>query len=142
MGGVSDGRLDKDTVAGRRAVHLTGTVSLENNGGFVQMALDLRPDGRPLDASAWTGVALTLCGNAETYNVHLRTADLERPWQSYRHSVQAGAAWQTVQLPFAAFHAHRVTAPLAPARLTRIGLVAIGRAFEADVALADLRFYR
>ena len=41
MGGVSDGTLVRETVSGRPALRMRGDVSLENNGGFVQMALDL-----------------------------------------------------------------------------------------------------
>jgi hypothetical protein len=44
-------------------------------------------------------------------------------------------------LPFAGFVPHRTEVPFDPARLRRIGLVAIGRAFEADLAVAELRFF-
>jgi len=141
MGGVSDGRLTVETVAGRAAVRLRGTVCLENNGGFVQMALDLRSDGGPVDASTWQGLALEVMGNGETYGVHLRTLEVVRPWQSYRQTFQAGPVWRTVRLPFADFRPHRLEAPFDPRRLRRLGLVAIGRAFEADLAVADVRFW-
>ena len=103
MGGVSDGTLVRETVSGRPALRMRGDVSLENNGGFVQMALDLAPDGDLVDASAWTGIELDVIGNDEDYGVHLRTDAVERPWQSYRRSFRAGAAWRTVQLAFADF---------------------------------------
>ena len=141
MGGVSEARVRRATVAGRPAVHLTGDVSLANNGGFVQTTLDLRPDGGAVDARAWTGIELTVLGNGETYNLHLRTTDVRRPWQSYRQSFETRGDWRTVRLPFDGFEAHRIDAPLDLARLKRIGLVAIGRAFRADLAVADLRFY-
>ena len=44
MGGVSTGTMIRDTVAGRAAIRRRGNVSLENNGGFVQIALDLSPE--------------------------------------------------------------------------------------------------
>jgi len=141
MGGVSEARVRRSTVAGRPAVHLTGDVSLENNGGFVQTTLDLRPDGGAVDASGWRGIALTLWGNGEVYNLHLRTSDVRRPWQSYRQSFETTQDWRTVRLPFDGFQAHRIDAPLDLTRLKRIGLVAIGRAFRADLAVAELRFY-
>ncbi len=141
MGGVSEARVRRATVAGRPAVHLTGDVSLANNGGFVQTTLDLRPDGGTVDARAWTGIELTVLGNGETYNLHLRTTDVRRPWQSYRQSFPTTDDWRTVRLPFDGFEAHRIDAPLDLARLKRIGLVAIGREFRADLAVADLRFY-
>jgi hypothetical protein len=142
MGGRSTGRLAREVVAGRPAVRLTGEVSLENNGGFVQMALDLRPDGGTVDAGAWDGVALDVLGNDETYNLHLRTADVVRPWQSYRRSFRAPPTWTTIRLPFAGFAPHRLDAPFDVRRLRRLGVVAIGRAFRVDVAVGGVRFYR
>jgi len=141
MGGVSEARVRRASVDGRRAVHLTGQVSLENNGGFVQTTLDLRPDGGAVDASGWSGIDLTVLGNGESYNLHLRTNDVRRPWQSYRQSFHTTGDWRTVRLPFDGFEAHRIDAPLDLTRLKRIGLVAIGREFRADLAVADLRFY-
>jgi hypothetical protein len=141
MGGVSQGRLAPDMADGRACLRLSGDVSLENNGGFVQMAVDLRPGGGPLDVRAFVGVALTVSGNGETYGLHLRTTDLSRPWQSYRQGFRAGPDWAILHLPFAGFAPHRTEAALNLAGLRRIGLVAIGRPFQADLALADLRFY-
>jgi hypothetical protein len=140
MGGLSAARLVRETVAGRPALRLTGTVRLENGGGFVQMALDLAAGGAAVDASACAGIALTVRGNGQTYGLHLRTLGLDRPWQSYRQAFAAGSDWAELLLPFAGFRAHRTDLPFDPSRLRRIGIVAIGRAFAADVALAGLRF--
>ena len=52
MGGVSTAVSGIETVGGRRALRLVGEVSLENNGGFVQVALPLSADGSPLNARA------------------------------------------------------------------------------------------
>ena len=141
MGGVSAGQLRTETVAGRPARHLTGTVSLANNGGFLQLAMDLAGDGGTVDASAFTGLALTICGDGGDYGLHLRTAAVQRPWQSYRAPFRAPAGWTTITLPFAAFTPHRLETPLDASRLRRIGLVAIGRPGAVDLALGDLRFY-
>jgi hypothetical protein len=140
MGGLSSGRLEPAVIGGRRCLRLTGRVRLENDGGFLQMALDLAPGGGPIDASGFGGIAVTVRGNGETYGVHLRTAELARPWQSYRAGIAAGPDWTQHRLPFAAFVPHRTDVPFDPGRLRRIGLVAIGRAFEADLAVSDLRF--
>lgn len=141
MGGVSDVRIARETVAGRAALRLTGNVSLENNGGFVQAALDLDPTGAPVDLSGFEGVRLTVRGNGETYALHLKTADTTRPWQSYRAGFTADGGWRTLDLPFSGFRPHRVDAPFDVSRVRRLGLVAIGRAFEADLAVAELLFY-
>lgn len=141
MGGFSTGRLTPVTVDGREALLLEGEVRLENNGGFVQMAADLAPDGAPIDASAWTGIELDVHGNGERYGVHLRTMAVSRPWQSYRQTFVAPPAWTTVRLPFEDFTPHRLEAAFDPTGLRRVGLVAIGRAFAARLALGRLAFY-
>ena len=142
MGGVSTGRLTRDSVQGRAALRLQGQVRLENNGGFVQMALDLAPGGGAVDASGWTGIALDVTGNGEAYALHLRTTAATRPWQSWRQGFTAPPDWRRLRLPFAGFVPHRIETPLDPAQLRRIGLIAIGRAFQADVSLGAVRFYR
>lgn len=141
MGGVSTGTMSREVVGGRSAIRLRGDVRLENNGGFVQMALDLSPESGVVDASAWSGIELDAYGDGQDYGMHLRTSDLTRPWQSYRQSFRALPEWQTIRLPFAGFSAHRTEVPLDLRRLRRLGLVAIGRAFSADLAIGGLRFF-
>ena len=142
MGGVSNGTMVREVVAGRPAIRMRGDVSLENNGGFVQIALDLSPEGNAVDARAWRGMELDVFGNGEDYGVHLRTQDLERPWQSYRQGFRAEPRWQAIQLPFQDFVPHRTDISLNLARLKRLGIVAIGRAFSADLAVGGLRYMR
>src|SRR5512134_2553638 len=67
MGGISKETIALAKIDGRRALRLTGDVRLENNGGFIQVALDLAPAGQTLDASAFTGVLLIVRGNGERY---------------------------------------------------------------------------
>jgi hypothetical protein len=126
---------------GQRALCMTGEVSLANNGGFVQVNLDLSPEGR-LDAGAFTGVRLIARGNGETYNLHLKTAATTMPWQSYRADFIAGHSWREVRLPFADFTPHRLVPALDPTRLRRLGLVAIGREMRAELCIAEVGFYR
>lgn len=141
MGGRSAGAMTREIVAGRPALRLTGCVSLENDGGFIQAALDLASEGSSVDASAWSGLVIDVMGNGETYNLHLWTVDVERPWQSYRQSFVASPEWRSVPLRFAGFEAHRIGAPLDLTRVRRLGIVAIGRALSVDIAIGDVRFY-
>ena len=140
MGGVSSGRMMLREVDGRRALCLQGQVSLENNGGFVQLTLDLSKVGF-LDASGYTGVNLLVRGNGEAYGLHLKTADLDFPWQSYRSSFGTAGHWQEIAIPFDRFQPYRTDQLLDSSRLKRLGLVAIGRAFTADVCLARVALY-
>lgn len=133
MGGRSTGALEVDFRAGRRALCLSGQVSLENNGGFVQMATDL-----PVDASRFRALLLEVWGNGETYGCHLRTPAVARPWQSYRQTFSAPPGWTTVELPLLRFTPHRLDARFDPARIRRLGLVGIGRAFAAELAVGRI----
>jgi hypothetical protein len=140
MGGASVGTLADAEIAGRSCLHLTGMVSLDNNGGFIQASVDLSESGC-FDASAYQGVEIDIYGNGETYNLHLRTLDTHLVWQSYRASFQTQARWQRVRLAFSDFTPHRITTPLNKSRLRRVGVVAIGRVMQADIAIANLGFY-
>jgi hypothetical protein len=142
MGGRSSARMERRRVADRPALCLSGDVSLENNGGFVQVNLDLSRDDSPLDASAFTGVRLIVRGNGAEYNLHLKTTAVRLPWQSYRAGFGTGPDWTEIRLPFRAFEPYRLSPSLDPAQLKRIAVVAIGRAMKAEVCLAEIGFYR
>lgn len=141
MGGISQGRLSKRVVDGLEASCLEGEVSTANNGGFVQMAVDLDP-GQAVMAAGYDGLRLRVRGNGEVYNVHLRTSDLWLPWQSFRASFEAPSSWHIIELPFAAFERYRTTVSLRVERLRRVGLVAVGRPFTAELCVADISLYR
>lgn len=142
MGGVSTGQIETAVFHGQKATRLTGDVSLENNGGFVQMAFDLNGDRSTMDASAYTGIEIDLRGNGEAYDLRLRTDQLTRPWHSYRVDLVATPEWRTLQIPFTAFAPHRTDIPFDSARLRRVGLLAIGRVFKADVMVSGVRLYQ
>jgi len=140
MGGVSTGRISFEEVQGRRCLCLYGDVSLDNNGGFIQVALDLSPEGA-LDAGAFEGIRLVVRGNGASYNLHLKTVDVRRPWQSYRSSFSTGPEWREMQLPFPGFLPYRIDVPLDRRKLHRLGIVAIGSRMTAEVCVAEIGFY-
>jgi len=141
MGGISESSVAQRIVDGRTSLLLTGDVCLENNGGFIQAALDLTNLGETFDASDFSGIRLSVRGNGEQYSVHLRTPDNVHSWQSYRAHFTIGPDWETIDLPFATFSPYRLDTPLDINRLRRIGLVAIGRAFYADLAVSEVGFF-
>ncbi len=84
MGGVSRAAIAHEVVGERPCMRISGDVRLENNGGFIQAALDLHPENGIVDASGYTGIRIAVWGNSEEYAVHLRTTANVRSWQSYR----------------------------------------------------------
>jgi hypothetical protein len=141
MGGVSKGQLSLDSIEAHPCLRMRGDVRLENNGGFVQIALDLSDDVIQ-DISKYSGVFIEVYGNNEQYNIHLRTQDIWLPWQSYRATFTATPEWKTLYVPFAEFTPYRIDKALNKRRLKRIGLVAIGRKFNADLCIGKVGFYR
>ncbi len=142
MGGVSRGQATPEQIDGRAAIRLTGTVSLDNNGGFVQIAFDVQNGGGTFDASAWTGLKLDVLGNGEVYDLRLRTDQITRPWQSFRAEFSAPETWSTITIAFSDLTPHRTEVAFDPARLRRIGVLAIGREMQADIAVSKVAFYR
>jgi hypothetical protein len=117
MGGVSEASIGRECIGGRLCLRLTGYISLENSGGFIQASLDLAPEIGALDASRYAGIRLIARGNDERYAVHLRTHHCVRPWQSYRAEFTAGPEWKSFDLPFSKFIPHRIDADLAISKL-------------------------
>lgn len=142
MGGVSDVNATLEEVDGRRCIRMRGDVRLENNGGFVTIGLDLADRGEAFNANDYDGVYLWVYGNGEDYSLHLRTPAARRPWQSYRAGFEATTEWREVRLPFSEFEGYRIDDPLDTEALRRLGIFGVGRAFAADLAVAEIGFFR
>ena len=139
MGGVSFGQVSFAQENGQTYARMTGTVSTDNNGGFIQMRMDL-PNGAPENA---TGVRLIVRGNDQRYFVHLRTSGTILPWQYYQAGFEATGVWTEIQLPFDAFNrSGRMlrAVPLAGS-LKSIAVVAYGRDHEAEIEVREVGFY-
>ena len=135
MGGVSDGGAELRHDDGRTFVALRGEVSTENNGSFLQVRREV--DGLPAGTRA---LVLTVRGNGETYEVHLRTVNSDRPWHYYTATFTAPDDWSRVELPLDNFESNGrgLTAALRPEDIRGIGLVAYGREFTARLDMARI----
>jgi peptide methionine sulfoxide reductase msrA/msrB len=141
MGGVSTGKIEFVSEDERSSLHLTGTVSLANNGGFIQARRNLNPKGRSFDARRFTGVKLLVMGNSQQYAVHLRTADTRLAQQFYQATFSTNGQWQEVKIPFQLFKPYSLPSPLNTRTLKNIAVVATGREFEADIFVDEIAFY-
>jgi hypothetical protein len=137
MGGVSNAEFNRDMVSGKRCVRMTGNVTRDNGGGFVQMALYLNG----ADLSKYKGLELIVYGNDEDYNVHIRTSDCGWHDESYRATFHAESRWQTVRIPWNKFKPNGVTVDLNTAAVERVGLLGWMRDFTADLAIAEVALY-
>ena len=140
MGGISNGSLEFKQEDEIYFYRMTGELSLENNGGFIQFRtkIENHPKGK-----SFKGVRLRVRGNNNEYTVHIRTKYLFLPWQYYESAFQATDAWTTVELAFATFRKSNFYQPsnVSSQDIKTIGVVAIGREFVAEIDLASIELY-
>jgi len=141
MGGVSNARLTSATVDSKSCIRLSGNVTRERNGGFVQMAMYFGNRDAELDGTGYDGIELLVYGNNENYNVHLRTADCGWYDESYRTTFFAEPRWQRLRFPWESFKGNGISEPLDPSSLNRIAVLGWMREFQADVSLAEISLY-
>lgn len=139
MGGISTGDVSFVREGGDVFARMTGAVSTENNGGFIQIRTELSsppPDGT-------TGIRLVVRGNDQPYFVHLRTTGTLLPWQYYQAGFEVTRDWTEVRLPLVDFKASGKLLRSVPkaGKLQSVGIVAFGRDHEAEVEVRELSFY-
>lgn len=139
MGGVSTGEVRFVQEGGRTHARLTGRVSTANNGGFIQMRLNLAaapPEGT-------NGLRLIVRGNDQRYFVHLRTRGTILPWQYYQAGFDVTSSWTELRLPFTAFKASGslLRDVPRPDSLTSVAIVAFGRDHDAEIEVREIAFY-
>lgn len=141
MGGISNASLNSARIDGRNCIRLSGNVTRESNGGFIQMAMYFGRSYNELNASDYKGLELMVYGNNEDYNIHVRTSDCSWHDESYRMTFFAEPRWQRLRVPWDAFEPNRITEPLDSSSLQRIGILGWMREFKADIALAEISLY-
>ena len=142
MGGLSQGEVVRKNEQDSLCDCLQGTVSLANNGGFIQMQLNMKELAmlsKPL--AECEGVFIELMGEPHLYNLHFKSSQLLMPWQSFRKQVAVTEQWQRFYIPFSEFESHRTFAKFKPAKATKFAVVAIGEAFEAKVCVRRFGVY-
>lgn len=141
MGGRS--RMDAGFVqeGDETVLRMTGSVSLENNGGFIQVRLPLTERGF-FDASAYSAIAVETRGRPGEYYIHLRSQQTRLPWQHFKAPIPLDDTWQRTVIPFSSFLPDSVRGPLDPSRLTSVGIVAGGTAFDGDISIRRIELVR
>jgi len=141
MGGKSTGAMEMISHDEKKCLHMTGDVSLENKGGFIQCRSSLKDGRKMFDASEFAGVKLMVKGNGHKYAVHLRTSSTWLPWQYYEAKFETNNKWQTITLPFADFKPHSLKKALKKNKIKSIAIVAIGEAIKADIYVDEISLY-
>lgn len=140
MGGLSEGSAKVSKVDDIQCYQMTGNVTTENNGGFIQIRTLLNP---LIKANKFSGIYIKIYGNNKNYALHLRTKLTLAPWQYYSYSFIAKKKWLEIKAPFKNFKKSNFYQPkkLTNQNIKSIGLVAAFDNFYADVCLAEIGFY-
>tara|TARA_Y100000389_G_scaffold164554_1_gene168324 strand:+ start:88 stop:714 length:627 start_codon:yes stop_codon:yes gene_type:complete len=140
MGGVSEGRFETKVDGKDSHYNMQGNVSTANNGGFLQFRTKIsnHPAGK-----LYKGVRIQVRGNNEEYAVHIRTKYLFLPWQYYQSKFIATKDWQVIELPLKGFKKSNFYQPstVSSIDIQTLGIVAIGRDFQADIDLRYIELY-
>ncbi len=140
MGGLSQGQAKISNVANENCYHMTGKVTTENNGGFIQIRNQLKPI---ISTKKFSGIYFKVYGNNENYSIHVRTALTVAPWQYYKYSFSTEQKWNEIRAPFNEFKKSNAYQPsdLVGQNIKSIGLVAGFKDFDADICLSEIGFY-
>ena len=138
MGGISTGSVEFKTIEGKAVAVLTGNVTTENNGGFIQIRMSL--DKIKLDKAK--SIKLIAKGNNQKYFVHLRTTGTLLPWQYYQAEFIVEENFKEFILPIEDFKksGSLMLKKVNPKKITSIGLVAYGRDHEAELTIKEIEF--
>ena len=140
MGGISTGSVEFKTIEGEAIAVLTGNVTTENNGGFIQIRRDLRR----VDLDNANSIKLIAKGNNQKYFVFLRTTGTKLPWQYYQSEFTVNENFNEFILPINEFKKSGMlmSNKINPKKITSIGIVAFGRDHYANISIKELEFIK
>jgi hypothetical protein len=138
MGGISTGQVEYQNFDGELVAKLSGNVTTENNGGFIQIRMNLSK----INLDKAKSIKLIARGNKQKYFIHLRTTGTFLPWQYYQSEFIVDENFKEFIFPIESFKksgslmAKRVN----PKKITSIGLVAYGRNHQAELLIKEVQF--
>ena len=140
MGGLSEGQAQINIVKGIKCYQMTGNVTTENNGGFIQIRTALNP---LINTNQYEGIYIKVHGNNKQYSLHVRTKITLAPWQYYSYTFKTKDEWLEIKAPFKDFKRSNFYQPkkLLNQKIKSIGLVAAFDNFYANICLSEIGFY-
>ena len=139
MGGVSFGEHQIVSEEGMNFIRLTGFVSLENNGGFIQVRKKLSNDTN----NKFKGIKFKCRGNNKEYFIHLRTKFTLLPWQYYQSKFFASENWSEYKLDITSFVRSGAFLPrnINSKHIKSLAIVAFGKKHRVNLEISKITFY-
>ena len=140
MGGLSEGKVRIDKIQNISCYRMTGDVTTENNGGFIQIRALVSPN---IHINKFKGIYIKVFGNNKKYNLFIRTGLTLAPWQYYSFSFFSSNGWTEIKAPFVEFKKSNFYQPkkLLNQKIKSIGLVAAFDDFKSDICLSEIGFF-
>ena len=138
-GGVSDGKLEFINMEGNSFARMTGYVSLENNGGFIQFRKEVNGTGH----NDSKGLVVNVRGNNQKYFLHIRTTGTILPWQYYQAPFEVTQDWKKIKIAYDIFERSGImlSKKVKPKKITSIAIVAFGYEQEVLIDVNNISFY-
>ena len=138
MGGVSSGNVEFLRIENKLVAHITGKISTENRGGFIQIKRKLKN----INLENFKFIDITAKGNNQKYFVHLRTTGTILPWQYYQIDFNVNSEFKVFRLPIENFKRSSsfLSSKIKPKNIKSIGIVAFGRNHIADLFVEEINF--
>ena len=134
MGGVSTGSLKLIEEDSKKFLRLQGSVSTQNNGGFIQFRSKFNFAERN-----FKGLKLKIRGIPSKYYIHITTQYTLLPWQYYSGEFVASENWNEVKIMFKNFKKSNFYQPskFHSSDIKSIGFVAFGKDFDAQLDVQE-----
>ena len=136
MGGLSQGSLTLNDVGN---MHYTGTVRLENNGGFSS----IRHKFESKDVSCYAFVVLKIKGDGKNYQFRIKSDSSQR--FSYINSFKTSGSWETIKLQLSSFYpsfrGYTLDKPNYPGRVMEEISILIGNKRKQSFSLEIEKIY-
>ena len=139
MGGVSTGNVSFMIEEGTNYARMTGTVSLQNNGGFIQFRRRVTSHFE----KSKQGLELKLRGNNQQYFVHIRTTGTFLPWQYYHAPFSSNSDRTIVRMPFSMFERSSgfLSKKITAKNIRSVGIVAFGKEHEVQLDVKQISIF-
>ena len=139
MGGVSEGRVSFQKEKNIFYARMTGNVSLENNGGFIQF----RRKVENKLSNNLQGINVKVRGNDLEYYIHIRTKGTILPWQYYQAAFKVKNEWNEIAIKFLDFKRSGImlSKKFKPKNITSFAIVAYGKNHKVNIEVDTISLY-